>query len=50
MKNKFKKPRLKKLTPYWVTGIVDAEGNFSINKCKAGISYKFTLAFKVTQK
>ena len=36
--------------PFWVTGIVDAEGNFSINKQKYGNNYKFTFSFKVTQK
>ena len=50
MEKNFKKPRLEKLSPYWVTGIVDAEGNFSINKQKRGNSYKFSLVFKVTQK
>lgn len=50
MENSFKKSRLEKLSPYWITGIVDAEGNFSINKQKTGDKYKFSLAFKVTQK
>jgi LAGLIDADG endonuclease len=50
MGKNFKKPRQEKLSPYWVTGIVDAEGNFSINKQKVGDKYKFSLAFKVTQK
>lgn len=50
MQKTFKKARLEKLSPHWVTGIVDAEGNFSINKQKIGDKYKFSLAFKVTQK
>jgi len=50
MKKDFKKPQKKILSPYWVTGIVDAEGNFSINKQKYGHNYKFTFSFKVTQK
>jgi hypothetical protein len=33
-----------------VTGLVDAEGNFSINKHNLDNKCKFTLAFKVTQK
>lgn len=40
----------KKSQTYWETGIVDAEGNFSINKQKTGNSYKLSLVFKVTQK
>lgn len=40
----------KKLAPYWVTGITDAEGNFFINKQMGVNRQKFTLAFKVTQK
>ena len=40
----------KKLAPYWVTGIVDAEGNFSVNKQKINKGYKYSLNFKVTQK
>lgn len=50
MTENFKKPRLERLSPYWVTGIVDAEGNFSINKQRTDDKYKFSLAFKVTQK
>jgi hypothetical protein len=38
------------LHPWWVTGISDAEGNFSIFKQKTSKGYKWTLAFKVTQK
>uniref|UniRef100_UPI0023D865BD hypothetical protein n=1 Tax=Gonatophragmium mori TaxID=2966219 RepID=UPI0023D865BD len=36
-----------KLNPWWVTGIVDAEGNFSINYNSQ--SNKITFSFKVTQ-
>ena len=36
------------LSPWWVTGITDAEGNFSINYNKN--SNKITYSFKVTQK
>lgn len=50
MTRDFTKPRLKKLYPHWVTGIVDAEGNFYISKHKMGNNYKFYLVFKVTQK
>lgn len=39
-----------KLGPYWVTGITDAEGNFSIHKQKTNKGYKLSLAFKITQK
>ncbi len=38
------------LAPQWVTGFVDAEGNFSIFVQKAKSGYKFVLAYKVTQK
>lgn len=40
----------KRLGPYWVTGFVDAEGNFSIHLQKTNNKYKLSLAFKVTQK
>jgi len=36
------------LSPWWVTGITDSEGNFSINYNKN--SNKITYSFKVTQK
>lgn len=36
------------LTPRWVTGFTDAEGNFSINYTK--VSGKISVAFKITQK
>lgn len=39
-----------KLASQWVTGISDSEGNFSIFSQKTKSGYKFTLAFKVTQK
>jgi len=39
---------LEKLDPMWVTGIVDAEGNFSINYNEK--TDKFSAIFKVTQK
>jgi len=39
-----------KLAPQWVTGISDSEGNFSIFTQKTKNGYKFTLAYKVTQK
>ena len=39
-----------KLGSYWVTGITDAEGNFSIHKQKTKKGYKLSLAFKITQK
>jgi hypothetical protein len=38
------------LAPQWVTGIADSEGNFSITTQKVEKGYKFSLAFKVTQK
>lgn len=38
------------LSPEWVTGIIDSEGNFSINSQKTQKGCKITLAFKVTQK
>jgi len=44
------KDNLNKLTPQWVTGIVDSEGNFSILSQKTNSGVKFTLAVKVTQK
>lgn len=37
-----------KLHPWWVTGIVDSEGNFSINYNSK--TNKVTASFKVTQK
>nr|YP_009543488.1 LAGLIDADG endonuclease [Coniothyrium glycines]AYU74378.1 LAGLIDADG endonuclease [Coniothyrium glycines] len=37
-----------KLTPWWVTGITDSEGNFSINYSKP--TNKVTFNFKITQK
>jgi hypothetical protein len=40
----------KKLAPQWVTGISDSEGNFSIFSQKTKNGYKFTVAYKVTQK
>ena len=36
------------LSPFWVTGIVDAEGNFSINYSKK--NDKLNFSFKITQK
>nr|AMX22313.1 LAGLIDADG endonuclease [Cryphonectria parasitica] len=40
------------LTPWWVTGIIDSEGNFSIvtQKTSAKSGYKISLTLKVTQK
>lgn len=38
------------LAPMWVTGISDSEGNFSIFIQNTKNGYKFTLAYKVTQK
>lgn len=40
----------KKLAPQWVTGISDSEGNFSISTQNTNNGYKFSLAYKVTQK
>lgn len=39
-----------KLVPWWVTGIFDSEGNFSISTQKVKDGYKISLAVKVTQK
>lgn len=39
-----------KLSPQWVTGITDSEGNFSVLTQSTTSGHKFTLAFKVTQK
>lgn len=36
------------LSPQWITGFTDAEGNFSITYCQT--SGKFSAAFKITQK
>lgn len=41
---------LVKLAPQWVTGIIDSEGNFSIQVQKTNDGEKFTLAVKITQK
>lgn len=38
------------LAPWWVSGIIDSEGNFSILVQKTKNGQKITLAFKVTQK
>lgn len=38
------------LSPQWVTGIIDSEGNFSVFLQKTKEKSKFSLAFKVTQK
>lgn len=38
------------LSPQWVTGIIDSEGNFSIFVQKTKDKSKFSLALKVTQK
>lgn len=41
------------LTPWWVTGIIDSEGNFSVvtqKTSKGGVSSKISLNLKVTQK
>lgn len=38
------------LTPWWVTGIIDSEGNFSIVTQKTPKGYKISLTLKVTQK
>lgn len=38
------------LSPQWVTGIIDSEGNFSVLVQKTKEKPKFSLAFKVTQK
>lgn len=38
------------LTPWWVTGIIDSEGNFSIVTQKTSKGYKISLNLKVTQK
>ena len=38
------------LSPWWVTGIIDSEGNFSILVQETKNGYKISLAFKVTQK
>lgn len=40
----------KKLASWWVTGISDSEGNFSIFVQKTSKGPKITLAYKVTQK
>jgi len=42
------KDNLNKLSPWWVTGITDSEGNFSINYNSK--SKKVSASFKVTQK
>lgn len=39
-----------KLAPWWVSGIIDSEGNFSILVQNTNNGPKITLAFKVTQK
>jgi hypothetical protein len=39
-----------KLAPMWATGITDSEGNFSIFTQSTKNGFKFTLAYKVTQK
>lgn len=38
------------LAPWWVSGIIDSEGNFSVFTQKTNSGYKISLAFKVTQK
>jgi len=38
------------LSPWWVTGIIDSEGNFSVFFQETKNGYKISLAFKVTQK
>lgn len=38
------------LAPWWVTGIIDSEGNFSIVIQKTSKGYKISLTLKVTQK
>nr|WDW20829.1 hypothetical protein [Valsa mali var. pyri (nom. inval.)] len=38
------------LTPWWVTGIIDSEGNLSIVTQKTSKGYKISLVLKVTQK
>lgn len=38
------------LAPWWVSGIIDSEGNFSIFTQKTNSGHKISLAFKVTQK
>ena len=38
------------LSPQWVTGIIDSEGNFSVLVQTKNEKSKFSLAFKVTQK
>uniref|UniRef100_UPI001D022A35 hypothetical protein n=1 Tax=Coccidioides immitis TaxID=5501 RepID=UPI001D022A35 len=37
----------KKLSPWWITGITDSEGNFSINYNTK--SNKVTFSYKITQ-
>lgn len=39
-----------KLAPWWVTGIIDSEGNISILVQKTNNGHKISLAIKVTQK
>ncbi len=39
-----------KLAPWWVTGIIDSEGNISIMVQKTNSGHKISLAIKVTQK
>nr|QCW06967.1 hypothetical protein [Drechslerella brochopaga] len=40
----------KPLKPWWVTGITDSEGNFSVFTQKTSKGIKFTLGYKITQK
>nr|YP_009663732.1 hypothetical protein [Dactylella tenuis]QCW06869.1 hypothetical protein [Dactylella tenuis] len=40
----------KPLKPWWVTGITDSEGNFSVFTQKTSKGIKITLGYKVTQK
>ena len=38
------------LSPYWIIGIIDSEGNFSVTQQKTKEGVKISLSFKVTQK
>ena len=41
--------QINKLNPYWLTGFVDAEGCFFLNKSSSTkIGYSFTLGFKIS--